>query len=720
MSRNGWIAVVSGLVIACLCLSVCSGAFIVSMVVIRNAGGIPSDFIENVEPGPTRRSPGLTSTPRPVQRTPVARATPVPGATASPRTTVTDTNPAATPAGASSSTLDQALAATLPREDLNDLAIRFKGVSADQTAVSCTVESKGYDVGDTRQFVLSNQDDNTQFTVTAELRYKTEYAYMWVERSPTRVNMNTANLRRAADQFTDKILKTNRDFFGEESSPGVDCDPHLYILHATGVGSTVGGYFSSPDGFPRAVRADSNEAEMFVVNAEPGYNGSDPGSGGYMSTLAHELQHMISFNQVHAPSLWLEEGAAQLAERLNGYADEVGTSYSFASSPETQLNTWSESSAGDNSAHYGGGYLFWSYLYDRFGADIVKQMVGARERSVPALMKTLADAGVTNPDTGQPYEFEDLFADFVVANYMAQQKIDESDTSNRYNYTGIDVPPMSTYADLNGADYPYSTHDQVNQFGTHYMELRGNAPVSVNFTGSTAVPLLPTEDADGQFWWSNRADASDPRLTREFDLSGVQEATLQYRAWYRIEKDYDYGYVSASTDGGKTWDILKTATCTTSNPNGSNLGCGYSGASGDSNAPAWIEESADLSSYAGTKVLVRFEVVSDAGVNREGLAIDNIEIPQINFKDDGSADQGWQSEGFVRADNVLPQFWKVQLILTHQDGTMSLERLPLENSAGALTIDFGTGEGQVKRAVLAISATTPVTTEPGSYELEIK
>ncbi|MCL4507468.1 MAG: immune inhibitor A [Chloroflexi bacterium] len=616
--------------------------------------------------------------------------------------------------------LDPVLTETLPPENLSDLAIRFKGVSPQQAVVTCTQQSKGYDVGATRQFILSNQDANSEFTITAVLKYKTQYAYMWVETAPDKLSINSTNLRRAADQFTNKILPTDRAFFGDEGI-GVDCDPHLYILHASGVGSTVGGYFSSPDSYTRAVRPDSNEAKMFVVNAEPGYNGSDPGSASYMSTLAHEYQHMISFHQVHASALWLEEGAAQLAERLNGYADEVGTVYSFASAPDTQLNTWSEGSAGENSAHYGGGYLFWSYLYDRFGPDVTRKLAHTHERSIPAFMATLASAGITSPDTGNPYVFQDLFADWVIANYMGTQKMNKSDQSNRYNYTETSVPPMSTYANLTSADYPYDTTDQVNQYGTHYIELKGDSPVTLQFTGSTSVPLLPMDDTTNQFWWSNRADASDTRMTREVDLTKVGSATLKFRAWYRIETDYDYGYVSASTDNGATWKILDTTTCTSTNPNGSNLGCGYTGSSGDGGSPQWVDESADLSPYAGKKILLRFEVVTDAGVNREGLAIDDIQIPEIGFKDGASSDTGWKSEGFVRTDNILPQFWSIQMIVTKKDGTTTLVRIPLTDNAGTAKLDFGAaGAGAINKAILAISATTLVVTEPGSFELSVK
>ncbi len=696
MSRNGWIALLTGLVVACLCLSMCSGAFIIGSVISRNAGTL----FPSTEPRVTRRPAVPTNTPRPVQRIPL------------PTAVVTGTR-----STAPVSNVD--ITGQLPREDLAELAIRFKGVSPQQAVVTCTVQAKGFDVGATRQFILSNQDASHEFTVTAQLKYKTQYAYMWVETAPIKLNINQSNLQKAGDEFTDKVLTTNRAFFGSEKL-GPDCDPHLSILHASGVGSTVGGYFSSPDVYPRAVRQDSNQTKMFVVNAAPGYNGADPGSSSYMSTLAHELQHMISYDNDHASGLWLEEGAAQLAERLNGYADEVGTVYSFASAPETQLNTWSEGSAGENTAHYGAGYLFWCYLYDRFGPAVVKQLVHAKERSIPSIMAALAAEGVTNPDTSKPYVFDDLFADWVVANFMGKQKLNKTDASNRYNYGDTNVPPMSLFTSLSNADFPYDSTEQVSQYGTNYIELKGDNTVTIDFAGSNTVPILPIDDTGGKVWWSNRGDASDPRLTREVDLSKTKSATLKYQAWYRLESDFDYAYVSVSTDNGATWKILKTTSCVTTNPNGGNLGCGYTASSGGDDKPGWLQESADLTPYAGKKIQLRFETVTDAGVNREGLAINQIEIPEIGYKDDVSSDAGWKSEGFVRVDNLIPQAWKVQLMVTHKDGTVSLQRVPLVNNAATTTLDFSATSGDVRRAILAISAVAPVVTEPGSYQLSVK
>lgn len=710
-SRKGWIAFLAGLTIACVCAFSCSGVYLFSLALTRLVSAARAPLMDN----------------RPASPAVTAYATGQPGrGSARPTPTRSVAMPApATPSPAQLAQLDRLQSIVLPKEDLADLAVRFRGVSPDRARVVCNAPAKEFETGDRRAFTLSNQDNNSQFQIEAELRYKTRNVYMWVEVSPNSPRINQSDLRRAAETFDTRILSRTRAFFGEEARPGVDCDPRLYILHATGIGSTVGGYFSSPDGYPRAVRPDSNEAEMFVVNAEPGYNGANPGSRSYMSTLAHELQHMISHNQVHAPELWLEEGASQLAERLNGYADEVATVYSFANRPETQLNTWSETSAGENSAHYGGAYLFWAYLYDRFGEEVVRGVARARERSIPGVMRALAGQGVVNPDTGKPYEFADLFADFVIANYLGRQQAN-GDSTNRFNYADTDVPPMSIQADLAAADLPWQRETEVSQFGTHYYELRSNGPAQLEFRGAGVVPLLPTADADGPFWWSNRADASNPRLTREIDLTGVKEATLNFRAWYRIERDYDYAYVSVSTDGGRTWAVQTTTSCTRSDPNGANLGCGYTGVSGPGSEPEWVEETADLSRYAGRKILLRFELVTDAGVNREGLAIDNIRIPQIGYRDDASGPAGWRAEGFAHIRDVvngvpaLPQLWRVQVITFQNDGRVRVERVSLSaDNTASIRLELGRN-APARRAVIAISGVTPITTEPARYSLSIR
>ncbi len=70
------------------------------------------------------------------------------------------------------------------------------------------------------------------------------------------------------DTFENKIYPTDREFFGSEWTPGVDNDPHVYVVYTRGTGASNAGYFSTPDEYNPLVHKYSNGHEMFVFNAD--------------------------------------------------------------------------------------------------------------------------------------------------------------------------------------------------------------------------------------------------------------------------------------------------------------------------------------------------------------------------------------------------------------------------------------------------------------------
>jgi immune inhibitor A len=210
----------------------------------------------------------------------------VPGPTPTPTIPATAPWGTPTPAGTpdATETLRALLQADPPVRDLRDLAVRYLGLPPDTPETACRPE-RDLPLGARQAFLASNNDTNETFTVTAVLREKTPHAYLWVEEGRT---VDPADLRAAAEIFEQRTYPTVREFFGSEWTPGVDCDPHLFILHAGGLGG-VAGYYASKDEFPRAVRTDSNEAEMFYINLDSVSVNSDF----YHGVLAHEFQHMI-------------------------------------------------------------------------------------------------------------------------------------------------------------------------------------------------------------------------------------------------------------------------------------------------------------------------------------------------------------------------------------------------------------------------------------------
>jgi len=630
-----------------------------------------------------------TSTPTPV---PVIVRTPVP--TPVPPPTPLNTQ---TPAPPPPLTTEEMLAQEIvPERNLRELAQQFKDPGV-PIPVVVNPTPPVYRLGDKETFWVSNIDTDENFQITAELRYATPHVYMWVHEG---YDVDQDALGRSADRFEAQTYPTNRRFFGSEWSPGVDNDVHLHILHADGLGSGVAGYFSGADEYSRLVNEFSNEKEMFYINLG---GGMTPATSFYDGVLAHEFQHMIHWSTDRNEDTWVNEGMSELAMQLNDF-DIGGADWVFSRNPDTQLNTWPDSPGGAG-ANYGGSYLLMAYFLDRFGSEATQALVAHPANGTAGFQAVLDDLSI-GPT------FEDLFADWRVANVLD----DPSLADGRYGYGDLD--PDRPSLDATHDDYPVQRATTVHQYGADYVELGGEGDLAIEFTGSTQVKLIPNESHSGRYqWYSNRGDDSDMRLTRAFDLSDLTSATLHTWLWYDIEEDWDYAYVAVSEDDGETWHLLEGKYTTTSNPQGNSFGPAFTGISGGGGEPQWVLEEIDLSAYAGRPVLVRFEVITDDTVNHVGFCVDDVAIPELGYTYDAeTGDDGWDGEGFIRTDNVLPQRFIVQMIEIGDHP--QVQRMVLDElQQGRLELR-GLGD-ELDRAVLIISGYAPVTTELAGYEYEV-
>ncbi|HAD06116.1 MAG TPA: hypothetical protein DCE76_03045 [Anaerolineaceae bacterium] len=153
--------------------------------------------------------------------------------------------------------------------------------------------------------------------------------------------------------------------------------------------------------------------------------------------------------------------------------------------------------------------------------------------------------------------------------------------------------------------------------------------------------------------------------------------------------------------------MVTTPSCTTENPSGNSYGCGYNGKTN-----GYVEEVIDLSRFAGKKILLRFEYVTDAAVNGEGLLLDDVSIPAINYFTDFESDEGgWQANGFVRIQNRLPQTFRLSLIYLGTNPRVEYLQLD-EYQSLRHTVQLTESTEPV---VLVISGTTRFTRQPASY-----
>jgi hypothetical protein len=401
----------------------------------------------------------------------------------------------------------------------------------------------------------------------------------------------------------------------------------------------------------------------------------------------------------------MNEGFSDLAMFLNGY-DIGGHDFIYANNPDLQLNDWPNDST-QTVPHYGASFLFTTYFLDRFGEDATKTLVAHPANGLDSLDQVLAEIGARDPLTGSTIEADDVFTDWVLASFLQDGRIDDG----RYTYHNYpNAPRPSSTEKIRSCGGKRFTRD-VRQYGVDYISIKCRGNYTLHFEGSTQVGVLPADPYSGDYaFWSNKGDESDMTLTRTFDFTDHEgPLTLSYWTWYDIEEDYDYLYLEASLDG-ESWDILSTPSGTPDNPTGQNYGWGYTGLSGGD--PSWIEENVDLSQYAGQKVQLRFEYITDTAVHGEGLLLDEVSIPEISYSTDFEDDDGgWEAVGFVRIQNVLPQSFRLALI--SKGGTTIVEHLDLSSdNVFDTTLSF---DDDLDEVILVVTGTTRSTRQPATY-----
>lgn len=592
-------------------------------------------------------------------------------------------------------TLNMLQSIEVPQNDSRLLAERLTGVQ--NIPVTDPVSPPEYKIGDSKEFWANDTDTNESFKVTATMQYSTPHVYFWIENG---VGFDQIELASLVDTFENSIYPTNREFFGSEWIPGVDNDPHIYILFARGLGG-VGGYFSSADEILPQANKYSNAHEMFYINADYVSLGDQDAAG----TLAHEFQHMIHYYQDKNEEAWLNEGFSTLAELINGfdpgYVDDI-----YAANPDIQLNYWPGNN--DSLPYYGSSFLFVTYFLDRFGENATKNLVANQENSLKSFDAVFQDNGITDSQNNRPMTADSFFTDWTLANYLHDNAI----LDGRYTYNNLpDAPQTSNTEVIYQCPLDYQDRS-VNQYGVDYISIECQGDYSLSFSGNTEVSVVPENPHSGNYYyWSNKGDDSDMTLTRSFDFTNVTiPLTLSYWTWYDIEKDYDYLYLEASEDGNN-WSILKTGSGTGENPTGNSFGWGYNGQSN-----GWIQEHIDLSQYSGKNIQIRFEYVTDGAVNGEGFLLDDISIPQINYSTDFELDSGgWIEEGFARIQNMLPQTYQVSVI--YKENPVRIQKYEVKPGE-KLDLPLHLA-GESNPVVLVVSGTSRFTYQTGNYTLRI-
>ncbi|MGN1401374.1 MAG: S8 family serine peptidase [Bacillus sp. (in: firmicutes)] len=203
---------------------------------------------------------------------------------------------------------------------------------------------------------------------------------------------------------------------------------------------------------------------------------------------------------------------------------------------------------------------------------------------------------------------------------------------------------------------PESAFSGEKVYGTN---LTGNYPNSANF--SLKMPPIDLPEGDSY---------------------------LQFKQWYNLENNWDFGHIFVSTDG-KAWTQLSRF---------SNLSNG------------WIDGQVNLSEYAGQRIYISFNLTTDGSVQRPGWFIDDVRLadtplstPEMNKakasdkKETGKA----KDKPAVNPDKIVPELSKPEKEKKSKTSDAAPVLLPLQAQVSVLE----TGRSVYTKA------------QDGSYEL---
>jgi hypothetical protein len=363
--------------------------------------------------------------------------------------------------------------------------------------------------GIVEEFWITNHDLETWNLVEMKLQGVSEHAYFWVDvdRDP-----DPEKLQNAIDAF-EGLYQQVQAVFGLEDIPGIDGDPHIYLLHPAATklcnvseaethNCTVGGYFFGINQFPAVVFSHSNEHEGIIIN----YDGYVFGGGSYTQVLGHEYRHLIEYFYDAQSETWEAEGGAMIAMEILGFgSDPIVYANYFMEDPDVQLNAWATFPA--SLAHYGQGYVFHRYIISRFGQEFYTQWVQDPDGGFYSLTKILAanGFGVTA---------EDVWFDWLVTLVLFQ----EENASEIYSFS--DEFGIDPVGDMLLTGLPRTIEDNVHQYAADIYRIKSESEVSVTFTGTTLTRVLSNLPPSGNYYWySGRAAGAFPKLTRTLPCS---------------------------------------------------------------------------------------------------------------------------------------------------------------------------------------------------------
>ncbi|MEP9361785.1 peptidase M6 [Nocardioides sp. CN2-186] len=481
-----------------------------------------------------------------------------------------------------------------------------------------------------------------------------------------------------------------------------------------------------------------------------------PHAHDYEGTFAHEYQHLLESYVDADETSWVNEGLSDYAQSLVGYVDttlpptapdadsHIGCfegylpeSYGGA---ENSLTLWQDQGGPEVLCDYGAAYSFMMYLYSHYGEKFMSALHRQPANGIKGLNKVLKQFDA--PKGGKQ----------TIHDWMVTMALDSAiDKSGKVNggskkfFTASDLNASINWGNTqsydspgappNGADYVrlgkpghWLSANKIDRIS--FKGGKTLAPEKVEWSVDSTPPDATTEDTTcGAVEDGTGATALYAGCGENLDRSIVRPVTvpaaggtLSFQALWDTEEGWDFGFVQASTDGGKTWKSLSTEDTTDEHDPGavSNVVAEMPGFTGDSGE--WKTENADLSAYAGKKILIGFRYITDPGVNESGFWVRDIHVGGTTLPSDSLA--GWKT--ITQVVPVSVPDWTVQLVGIADNKVTWYHKLKIDKSFEGsikgkdLQKALGGKKATTVAALVTMDDPSESITQYGKYQLTVK
>ncbi len=340
------------------------------------------------------------------------------------------------------------------------------------------VEAWNFSIGTSHSWWVSNLSTDSYYQDASTCRAVGKHCYIFVEDSLWNVRVAQAAVDSIENDFDNRTpADANRGIFVMDSlafgtPPDVDNDPRIIILICNiqdgfnGSGGYVAGFFDPTNEVPGS---NSNQAEIYYVDANPTDLSTSSGIQLAMSTTAHEFQHMINWNYHRTLSqlTFINESCSKLAELYCGYP--LSNADLYPNETNHYLFDWRT----NNSLvlnDYSRAQRFSLFLWDRFGIGIFKYIV----QSPQIAGEDIINDALTKD--GLSINFNTLFSDWLIANEL-------NDTTS-YRLYGYAYPNLPAAEGEDFYDPNTSASENVANLGAEYLIFKSGSNLNVTFTNT--------------------------------------------------------------------------------------------------------------------------------------------------------------------------------------------------------------------------------------------